>query len=148
MSSIKHDIGRYYDFWFAMNDIYERWASSQGVTSTTLYVLMVLDQYKENSTLQLISDKKLYPKQTVNAVLNSLEKDSYVVRVPNRDDKRKKNIVLTNEGITYTRNILDQLYQLEEYSFSEFTESEREEMLNHNDKLVRNFNDYFNRHNE
>ena len=52
-------------------------------------------------------------KQTVNSVIRSLKEDGYVELVPGLEDRREKQIILTEKGIAYSRGLLTPLRELE-----------------------------------
>lgn len=62
-----------------------------------LIVLEILYQ-EENMILQEISDRLKRDKSTVLRIIDFLERKQYVVRIPDQEDRRKKNIVLTKKG--------------------------------------------------
>ena len=77
---IKSEIQSYYEFWFGLNEIYERWAKAHGITSNTLFVIHTINEYPDRCTPSVLCKCLLLSKQTVNSILNRLERDGYIQR--------------------------------------------------------------------
>lgn len=124
-------IGAYYDYWFSVNEIYDRWAKSRGLTSTALFILYVINE-AGGCDQSSICGRLLLPKQTVSSVLNILEKQGYVVRNHGVDDKRNKIVTFTDAGSDYASKILSDLYSFEEKAFSAMSGKERDALIKYN----------------
>ncbi|MFT4143305.1 MAG: MarR family winged helix-turn-helix transcriptional regulator [Mobilitalea sp.] len=137
--SMKHLISKYYDNWIGMNSVYEKWAKLHDLTYNTLMTLWVIHNFSNDCTSQLISEKLQLPKQTVSAILSSLEKAGHIVKTSSNKDKRNKNIVFTASGEVYANRILTELYEFECKVLSDMKESDLIQMLKYNDELLHKF---------
>ena len=119
-------IRAYYDFWFGVNEAYEQWAKQQGLTANTLFVLYAIYERPEDCTQRVISERLLLPKQTVNTILDGLEKKGLLYREPSETDKRSKLVRLTAEGKAYADDLLGALAEAESAALAEMTEAQRQ----------------------
>ncbi len=126
---MKSQLQNYYEFWFGLNEIYERWAKAQGLTSNTLFVLYTINEYPDHCTPSVLCKSLLLSKQTINSILNRLERDGYIERSQAQQDRRSRFITFTPEGKAYAKRILDALYQFEEEALSRLSEAQRSAML-------------------
>ena len=126
---IKSEIQSYYEFWFGLNEIYERWAKAHGITSNTLFVIHTINEYPDRCTPSVLCKCLLLSKQTVNSILNRLERDGYIQRSEAQEDKRSRFITFTPEGKSFAKNILDALYRYEEEALSRLSDAQRSAML-------------------
>lgn len=129
MAEITENIRRYYDFWFRINDIYDKLAKSQGITVNTWCVLYIIDQHPNCCTLKFICEKSLLPKQTVHNILVNLADKGYLERKLQADDKRNKLITFTPLGQAYADDILGMFYTLEEQAFTNMGLENRSKFL-------------------
>lgn len=143
MKEIKNQIKKYYDFWFGMNNIYEIWAKKHNLTYYSLFALYIIKENSEYCTQKIICDQLLLPKQTVNTILNSFEKNGYVKRIVNESDKRNKIIVFTESGQVYSDTILEEMYDFEKKAMLKMNSEERAKMTEYNDSLLACFNKVF-----
>ena len=127
-----------YDFWVAMNGICEKWAKNKGITSSTVSVLFAVNEQKECCTLLKICERISMPKQTVNAIINNLEKDAMLIREINSNDKRSKYIRFTIKGEKYVKKLLDELHDLEEQALSRMDTEKRKKLLELNEEYLNN----------
>lgn len=127
---IKESVRQYYEVYFEISAVYEKLAKMHGLTSASLFVLQEIYENQGQCTQRLICDRLLYPKQTVNTILNSFQKKGYILRQVADSDKRNKYIQLTESGIKYADTILAEMLYLEEESFFNMEEEERKSMIN------------------
>ena len=62
------------------------------------FVILLQLQSNEDSTQQDLSNHLQKDKSIVLRQINTLLEKRYVVRLPDKDDKRKKNLILTQKG--------------------------------------------------
>lgn len=129
LNDSKETIKKYYDIYFSIGQIYEELAKMHDITSTSLFVLYVIKEYPNECTQHLICEKLCYPKQTVNAILNSLEKKDFISKRISENDKRIKYIFFTELGKKYTNDILFDMEYLESMSFNGMNPSDRDAMI-------------------
>ena len=136
--SVKEDIKKYYDLWFNFNNIYERWAKTHGLTVNTLFVFYTINENEGICTQQFISEKLLLPKQTINSILQTIQKNGYIQMTADENDKRNKLISLTHYGKQYTEKLLGELYHFEEDAFTSMDDQQRTDMLEGTETLFKN----------
>ena len=129
INDIRKTIKDYYDVYFGIGAIYEKLAKMHGLTSSSLFVLHMIQEYPDQCTQRFICEKLLYPKQTVNTILDSFEKKGYLSKKVADYDKRNKYIFLTESGQKYADSILSDMLHLEETAFLNMGADERKAML-------------------
>lgn len=91
---------------------YDMIAKKIGVKENTLALLYALDDGKAHSQKE-ICDEWMIPKTTLNTIIKECIEAGYIIL--NADShKKEKKICLTEKGRKYARNILGQVYELEE----------------------------------
>lgn len=100
-----------------IDDLYEQYAKSMGLTSVSLYILEII--YTENCicTQKQICEKTHYPKQTVNVVIKNFWEQGYVELKEIPSDRRNKSIALTAKGKEYAKVCIERIYSIEEKAF-------------------------------
>lgn len=73
-------------------------------------------------------------KQTVNSVICSLKEDGYIELAPGIEDRREKQIILTEKGIDYSNELITPLRELENRAF-QIMGSDRAQQMVDNIKL-------------
>lgn len=126
---MKSEIQQYYDFWFGMNAIYEKWAKNKGLTANALFILYVVHEYPGQCTQSLLCKKLLLSKQTVNSILERFTKDGFIQKVLVPCDKRHKTIHFTEKGRQYAEKILTELYLFEKQALSNMSMAQRTAMI-------------------
>ena len=109
----KQQIAAYYDYWFEVNALYEKWAKQHCLTAHALFALYTIREYPEACTQRRICDMLQLPKQTIGAILDTFEKKGYLEKEVMESDRRNKRIVLTEKGKAYAEGILSDLYRFE-----------------------------------
>lgn len=125
---LKRDIRAYYCWWRMLNDLYEEWAGEHGLSSFSLFVLDSLYGKENGCTQKQICTDWMLPKQTVNSILKCFEEKGYIESRTAEEDKRKRLIVLTNEGNAYGEHIIRELRELEERIMERMGKEKREAM--------------------
>ena len=69
-------------------------------------------------------------KQTVNSVIRTLKGEGHVVLSPGREDRREKQVALTEQGAAYARDLLAPLHELERTVFTRMGSGRVEQMVN------------------
>lgn len=144
--NIKQAINSSYKTWFAMNNFYEEWAKQYDLTSNSLLTLYLINQSHTPLTQKDIASELYLSKQTVNSILNNLEKRQLIQRQVSDENKREKKIVFTVAGKEFAKSVLAHLDQHEYEAFSQLDDTDRKHLVNINEKLLtaltNNRNDY------
>lgn len=122
---INDQIDNYYDLWFKTNDIYSDWAKRHNIQENVLFTLYVINSAVPYCTQSQICNKLYLPKQTVSQILSGLEKDGYISKETNAEDRRNKIIKFTEKGERFATRILEELKAAEIEAFSQLSEKQR-----------------------
>lgn len=106
------DEAKLWGVWGQANGLYSSWAASKNINYYLLFVLYALEG-QEAMTQKKICTCTGLTKQTVNSVIRSLKENGYVRLAPGREDRREKQIILTEKGIAYSHELLAPLRELE-----------------------------------
>ena len=120
----------YYRLWHKIEELYEIYAKSFGISSSTLAVVCIINQYKGKCTQKLICERSFLPKQTVNAVISDFLKQGIIELAESKSDRRTKIIHLTNIGKKYVNGITRKLINAEEKAMGSLTKEQIVELLN------------------
>lgn len=138
---IKESIKSYYDFYFGLSSVYENWAKQHDLTVNSLFVLYTIQEYTNECTQSLICEKQFLPKQTVNTILDNLEKKGMIIKKISEEDKRTKFILFTQKGRIYAESLLMELYQFEEKAFKQMHHFQREAMIQNSHVFLKQLKD-------
>lgn len=106
------DNKKFWESWGQANALYARWADDHGINYYLLFVLYALDG-QQAMTQRKICDCTGLTKQTVNSVIRSLKGQGYVLLAPGQEDRREKQVALTEKGVAYSQGVLAPLHELE-----------------------------------
>lgn len=119
-------IDQYYEDYFRFDAVYYRWAADFKIKDTTLFILERIYSAKEICTQKYLCEKLSYPKQTISAALNRLEKQGMIQRSRHSEDTRGNVISLTPKGRRFTEKAVGGMRQLEIQAYEHMTQEERE----------------------
>ena len=106
------DEQKFWGVWGQANGLYSSWAASKNINYYLLYVLYALEGQKAMTQKKICICTGL-TKQTVNSVIRSLKEEGYVELVPGLEDRRERQIILTEKGEVYSRELIAPLRELE-----------------------------------
>ncbi len=98
--------------WGQANGIYSSWAASKGINYYLVFVLYALDGQKAMTQKKICISTGL-TKHTVNSVIRFLKEHGYIELVPGCEDRREKQVTLTEKGIAYSNDLLVSLREME-----------------------------------
>lgn len=98
--------------WGQANGIYSSWAASKGVNYYLMLVLYALEGQKAMTQKKICICTGL-TKQTVNSVIRSLKEEGYIELASGSQDRREKQIILTEKGIAYSDELISSLREME-----------------------------------
>lgn len=98
--------------WGQANGLYSSWAASKGINYYLMFVLYALEGQKAMTQKKICNCTGL-TKQTVNSVIRSLKEEGYIELIPGSQDRREKQITLTERGIAYSSELITPLRELE-----------------------------------
>jgi DNA-binding MarR family transcriptional regulator len=100
--------------------------------------LLALLLCHEGLTQKELACKNFVKPSTITGMLNKLEANGYVYRIPDETDKRSIRVYLTSEGRQLAAQGQIFLHQLTEQMFAGFTEEELKAYIRLSDKIKRN----------
>ena len=118
------------------NDLYSNLAKKFKMSDCMLWILYILREENKVLTQSDICNMMCIPKQTVNSSLKKMEAEGYI-ELLNINDKRSKQVSLTEKGLDLANNTVDIIISKENNSLSKMDEKEQELLIN----LLRKFND-------
>ena len=98
------------------------------VLDAELCLMYALDDGLPHSQKE-ISDAWSIPRTTMNTIIKRRERDGYLTLIPIPGKRREKQIVLTESGKEYARNILAVVYRAEDQALSKTLERYPEEFI-------------------
>ena len=103
---------------------YAEIAKRSGVKPNLMWILYALNDGKSHSQKD-ISISWDIPITTINTIVKELNNDGYVdlIHIPGK--RREMNIILTEKGKEYSKNILKDIYEIEEKIFKSLGEKVR-----------------------
>lgn len=143
-NEIKDILKSYYDFWFGINSLYEKWAKAHDLTSNSLFVLYNIHEYPNECTQKMICEKQQFSKQTVNTILDSFEAKGYILKKVSCKDRRNKNILLTKAGQKYADKLLAELFHFEECALQNMGYNQCIELIKNNHAFLENLQNVLN----
>lgn len=125
------------------NDLYRIAAKSFGIPLSTFWILYFLREGTNINTQKDICYASCLPKQTINSAIKKMIDDKLIERCSG-NDKRSKELKLTDKGIKLAAETVDKIIFAEKKSMSELTCSEQKlfiELFNkYTNQLRINFN--------
>ena len=118
------------------NDLYSNLAKKFKMPDCMLWILYILREENKVLTQSDICNMMCIPKQTVNSSLKKMEAEGYI-ELLNINDKRSKQVSLTEKGLDLANNTVDIIISKENNALSKMDEKEQELLIN----LLRKFND-------
>ena len=103
---------------------YAEIAKKSGVKPNLMWILYALNDGKSHSQKD-ISISWDIPITTINTIVKELNNDGYVdlIHIPGK--RREMNIILTEKGKEYSKDILKDIYEIEEKVFKSLGEKVR-----------------------
>lgn len=112
-----------------LDNIYGSYATSRGISSTTLWLLYSIYTYKGHYTQRELCDELSYPPQTINSALKNMEKNGFVELVFATGNRKSKRIHFTPAGKELAEKLVAPLIQAEHTSFMSLNEEEQSNMF-------------------
>ena len=83
-----------------------------------------------------------FPKSTLADMIQTLERDGLIAKVPVDGDGRKKQIVVTDKGMEFNHLIESQILEVEEYVTKDISEEEIATVIRVLEKMQQNAREY------
>ena len=101
---------------YKIDYFYAEVAKKSGVKPNLMWILYALDDGKSHSQKE-ISISWDIPITTINTIVKELIDDGYVELIHIPGKRREMNIILTDKGKSYSKNILNDIYKMEDDVF-------------------------------
>ena len=112
-----------------MDDIYEAYAKSKGLTYLSLMVLEEICELGDGCTQKQISDDTHYPKQSINLAVKAFLEDGIVELKELPKNRKNKGITLTDKGRLLCEDVISPLLMQEEQTLEAIGETESRELI-------------------
>ena len=112
-----------------MDNAYEAYARSKGLTYLSLMVLDVVYALGNGCTQKQISEDTHYPKQSINLVVKAFLEDGIVELRELPENRKNKGITLTDKGRQLCDDVIVPLLRQEEAVMLEMGEKDTAELL-------------------
>ena len=124
---IRSRIDRMYEAVRKINQTYELWAASHGLT---LYEMQIYYEMMKNKNEEVIQKDLCLmldaPKTSINSIIKKQLKSGRIEMHVNPSNKREKVLSLTEEGRKFAEELIEPLFQYEEESAALISEQEME----------------------
>lgn len=101
---------------YKIDYFYAEVAKKSGVKPNLMWILYALNDGKSHSQKE-ISISWDIPITTINTIVKELIDDGYVELIHIPGKRREMNIILTDKGKSYSKNILNYIYKMEDDVF-------------------------------
>lgn len=112
-----------------MDDIYEAYAKSKGLTYLSLMVLEEICELGDGCTQKQISDDTHYPKQSINLAVKAFLEDGIVELKELPKNRKNKGITLTDKWRLLCEDVIAPLLMQEEQTLEAIGETESRELI-------------------
>ena len=139
---IAAQLAAYNQLYKEMDEIYHVYAKEQGISDTVFWILYSLYENNYSYIQKELCSEWLYPPQTVNSALKSLEKQGIISLEAVPGNKKNKLVSLTEHGLTLTQRVIARLTDAERNAILSMTADERRTLLS----LTEKYTEFLRRH--
>lgn len=123
--------------------VYDKCAKINGLTINELFVLDILWFSNNGETQKTISERMSVNKQTINSIINKLEKQKFVKFIEVEKDKRNKLVCLTDSGKEYAKDIIPPAAKADNLAMAELGLTKAQELVKLTTELTENMEKHF-----
>ncbi len=109
--------------------LYDEYAKRHGMLMKTLLVVNALFYAKDGMTQTEICGRTFQSKQTVNLIIKNLLADRYVTVTEMPENRRNKNVRLTEAGRAHCEKVVRHITWAEDTAMSMFTAEEQKQLI-------------------
>lgn len=114
-----------------LEEAHTRFFSNYNISYTKFNVLVILFKAEsEGIMLSEIGDRLLVTKANITGLIDRLEKQGYVKRIRNGEDRRKIMAAITEKGRVFTQNVIESYKKWSDNILSNLKEDEKNQMIN------------------
>ena len=148
MDNNKDVLLRFKESWRRIDKMCDTYAKSVGLNFIEILVLEILCEPGPHTQKALCTKLEL-PKQFINTIINSFREDS-LVTLKEANDRRNKEILLTEKGKQFAEKVVIPLQEMEESAMESFTAEELHYCTALSEKYEKSFetllNEFINKH--
>ena len=111
------------------DDLYRNLAQKFKMSDCMIWILYILREDDRSVTQSDICNMMYMPKQTVNSSLKKMEAEGYI-ELLNINDKRSKQVCLTEKGVDLANNTVDIIISKENNALSKMDKEEQALFIN------------------
>lgn len=111
------------------DDLYRNLAKKFKMSDCMIWILYILREDDRSVTQSDICNMMYMPKQTVNSSLKKMESEGYI-ELLNINDKRSKQVCLTEKGVDLANNTVDIIISKENNTLSKMDKEEQALFIN------------------
>ena len=111
------------------DDLYRNLAKKFKMSDCMIWILYILREDDRSVTQSDICNMMYMPKQTVNSSLKKMEAEGYI-EILNINDKRSKQVCLTEKGVDLANNTVDIIISKENNALSKMDKEEQALFIN------------------
>ena len=111
------------------DDLYRNLAKKFKMSDCMIWILYILREDDRSVTQSDIYNMMYMPKQTVNSSLKKMESEGYI-ELLNINDKRSKQVCLTEKGVDLANNTVDIIISKENNALSKMDKEEQALFIN------------------
>ena len=112
-----------------LEDFYSSFAKICGLSDSVFWILYSVIDRQEPYTQTELCNMWSFHKQTINTALKNLEVDGIIRFEPLEQNRKTKQIFLTDKGMAFAQRTVIPFIETEKRAFGAFEEEERKELL-------------------
>lgn len=120
-----------------MNFWFNEMMKYHGVSYSAYRIIRLLRRYPDGIEPSVIADKLAILRQTVTNMVDDLQKDYLVERIPHPADRRRIYVKLTLDGIELANKLVEEMASVQNSVLSQFTDEEMEKYLETRTKIIK-----------
>ena len=133
----RSNVDRIYEAIRKVNQVYDIWASSHGLTMYEMEIYYEILKTDEMTMTQKDLCQRLEaPKTSINSIIKKQLQNGYIELHTNPQNKREKRISLTPKGQEFAKNLIQPLFRYEEEAVAMLAEEEIEAVITAQNKFA------------
>lgn len=112
-----------------LDDFYSSFAKICGLSDSVFWIIYSVMERQEAYTQTELCNMWSFNKQTINTALKNLEADGIIRFEPLEQNRKNKQIFLTDKGIAFAQKTVIPFMEMEKRAFGALDDEERKEFL-------------------
>ena len=110
-------------------DFYHKASVWSGLSDAAYWVMFSVCWKQEKISQSDLCAENYFPKQTINSAVTKLLKQEFVTLIASDDNKKRKLIKLTTQGVAFCKQYVEPIFEVERESFRQCDRDEIDQML-------------------